>query len=98
MNAYLTQPIRAKFGVTWQEEYLMGMVANTEKVSVTNILAKANEVMTLATTHKYLTQLIDKKMLTHKVEKDKRVKFVTLTSKGVKFLNTISEGVSNDDK
>lgn len=92
MNAWLTQPIRKQFGITWQEEYILGMVGDTEYISVTVILDRANEVITQATTHKYLTQLIKKNLLKHKVNPygDRRIKLVTLTGKGVKFLNTLN--------
>ena len=90
MNAYLTQPLRKKHGIDWQEEYILGLVDYEGSVRVCGILDKSNEVMTQATTHKYLTQLIDKKLLEHKVVDDRRVKIVTLTKKGINILKEIS--------
>lgn len=89
-NAYKTQPIRKKYDLEWQEEYILGLVAHAQLVRVTAILGIAKEVMTNATAHKYLTQLIDKKLLKHTVCEDKRVKTVTLTKKGSGFINDLS--------
>lgn len=90
MNIYMTQPVRKKHGISWEEEYILGMVDHMEPIKVMDILSNANEVMTNATTHKYLTQLMDKKLLKHVVSKDKRVKKVELTSAGSKYLNEVS--------
>lgn len=90
MNIYMTQPVRKKHGISWEEEYLLGLIDHAEEVKVTAILGIANEVMTLATTHKYLTQLLDKKFIKHKVGKDKRVKIVTLSRAGIRFLDEVS--------
>lgn len=89
-NIYETQPVRKKHGISWEEEYILGLVAHADTVRVSAILGIANEVMTQATTHKYLTQLLDKKYLKHVVGDDKRVKVVELTRAGIRFLDELT--------
>lgn len=90
MNIYMTQPVRTKYGICWEEEYILGLVDHAEDASVTKVLSLAKEVMTEATTHKYLTQLIDKRMLEHLVGLDKRIKVLGLTKAGVRYLDELS--------
>jgi predicted transcriptional regulator len=89
-NIYLTQPIRRSHGVSWEEEYLLGLIHHRQSVRVTDILKTSSEVMTLATTHKYLTQLVDKKLAKHAIGDDKRIKMVNLTPKGEKIIKEIA--------
>ena len=89
-NIYVTQPVRKKHGICWEEEYILGLVDFADKVKVMDVISTANEVMTNATTHKYLTQLVDKKYLKHVVGKDRRVKMVELTRAGIRFLDELS--------
>lgn len=91
MNIYMTQPVRKKHGVSWEEEYILGLVDHAENATVSKVLELAKEAMTQATTHKYLTQLIDKRMVEHIVGDDKRIKVLGLTKAGFKFLNEISD-------
>ena len=91
MNIYMTQPVRKKHGVSWEEEYILGLVDHTENVSVSKVLSIAKEAMTQATTHKYLTQLIDKGMLKHNIGDDRRIKVLGLTKAGIKYLDELSD-------
>ena len=90
MNIYMTQPIRTKYGICWEEEYILGLVDHAENATVSKVLELAKEVMTEATTHKYLTQLIDKRMVEHLVGLDKRIKVLGLTKAGVRYLDELS--------
>ena len=90
MNAYLTQPVRKKHGIDWQEEYILGMVSHMKTTKVMEVLSVSNEIMTNATTHKYLTQLIDKGLLKHDIGMDKRIKMLKLTAKGEKAIKEIA--------
>ena len=90
MNIYMTQPVRTKYGICWEEEYILGLVDHAENPSVTKVLSLAKEAMTEATTHKYLTQLIDKRMLEHLIGLDKRIKVIGLTKAGSRYLNELS--------
>lgn len=92
MNIYMTQPVRKKHGVSWEEEYILGLVDHAESATVSKVLELAKEAMTQATTHKYLTQLIDKRMLEHIVGDDRRIKVLGLTKAGRKYLDEV-EGV-----
>jgi DNA-binding MarR family transcriptional regulator len=88
----MTQPVRKKHGVSWEEEYILGLVDHAESATVSKVLELAKEIMTEATTHKYLTQLIDKRMLEHLIGLDKRIKVLGLTKAGRKYLDEV-EGV-----
>jgi len=90
VNIYMTQPVRKKHGVSWEEEYILGLVDHAESATVSKVLELAKEAMTQATTHKYLTQLIDKRMLEHIVGDDRRIKVLGLTKAGTKYLNELS--------
>ena len=87
----MTQPVRKKHGICWEEEYILGLIDHTDKVRVTTILGIANEVMTNATAHKYLTQLVTKKYVKHVVGDDKRIKMVELTRAGIRYLDDLSD-------
>ena len=90
MNIYMTQPVRKKHGVSWEEEYILGLVNHGDVVRVTTVLDVSNEVMTQATTHKYLTQLVDKQLIKHNIGDDKRIKVLTLTPKGEKIIKELA--------
>jgi hypothetical protein len=90
MNAYLTQPVRKKHGLDWQEEYILGLVDHGDVVRVSTVLDVSSEVMTQATAHKYLTQLVDKQLIKHNIGDDKRIKVLTLTPKGEKIIKELA--------
>lgn len=94
MNIYLTQPVRKKHGLDWEEEYILGMVSHMQTLKVMEILSISSEVMTHATTHKYLTQLVDKGLLKHDIGVDRRIKMLKLTAKGEKILKEIASVAS----
>ena len=94
MNAFDTQIVRKKHGVSWNEEYIIAMVHHNEGISTMRILniAKLQKVMSPATAHKYLSQAIAKKLLNHKQDKeDMRTMSVHLTAKGRHFLQEIKD-------
>jgi predicted transcriptional regulator len=90
MNAYLTQPVRIKHGIEWQEEFILGLVSHKRTIRVTEILGASSEVMTNATSHKYLTQLLEKDLVKHDLKKDKRIKMVVLTKLGEKVIKELA--------
>ena len=59
-NAYDTQVVRNRHKISWQEEYVLGMVNAEAPLGTMAVLkiAEAQTVMTPATTHKYLHKLI----------------------------------------
>ena len=96
MSLYLTQVIRKKHNIVWQEEYLLWMLDHEGSLLTNQVLDKCLDigVMSLATAHKYLTSLVDRKYVEQKRDKeDKRNVYVNLTSKGVDFIKEISKGV-----
>jgi len=95
MNAYESQEIRNKYKVTWQEEYIVGMIHSLGEATTTRVFkaAEHSRVMTQATTHKYLKSAVYRKMVKEvKLKEDKRVHILTVTDKGLAFLSEL-EGV-----
>jgi hypothetical protein len=91
MNIYESQAIRQRYKVSWAEEYILGMIKANESLLTKEVLEKALSVMSLATTHKYLSLLLDKGFIKHKYSKeDKRLAMVNLTSKGIEFIKEVS--------
>jgi DNA-binding MarR family transcriptional regulator len=84
-NIYTTQAVRDKHGLSWSEEYILGMIAKQISPTTMSVLsdAKKRKVMSHATTHKYLTSLSKKKY----VAKPNHV-FV-LTNKAVNFFKDL---------
>ena len=91
MNAFKTQTIRAKHKLTMQEEYVLGMINELEPISTTRILnlAEKQDVMSPATTHKYLKNL-ERKKLIHKIKaEDRRMHEMATTGKGLIVLEEL---------
>ena len=94
MNAYVTQVIRRRNRICWQEEYILGLVQQESPIGTTGVLKIALErgVMSSATTHKYLKKLVDKKLLTEKADpRDKRGWALTVSIKGGLVLKEIKD-------
>jgi DNA-binding MarR family transcriptional regulator len=92
MNAFDAHPIYKKYDVCWNEDYLLGMVAFDEGLSTLNIMDACAEagVMTPATTHKYIKQLLKKGLVKQVVLKyDRRVRALALTARGSHFLRDV---------
>jgi DNA-binding MarR family transcriptional regulator len=91
VNAFKTQAIRTKHKLSMPEEYVLGMVRALEPISTTRILnlAEKQDVMSPATTHKYLKQ-IERKKLIHKVKsEDQRMYEFATTGRGLSFLEEL---------
>lgn len=94
MNAYNTQQTRTRYRVTWQEEYIIGMVNKESPLGTTAVLkiAEHQAVMSPATAHKYLTNVVAKKFVSEQSAKsDKRTVVFKLTEKGEKFLKELKD-------
>ena len=89
MNTYESQPVRNTYKVTWQEEFILGMVNNMGPLNGMRIIheCQTDTGMSLATTHKYLKQNVAKKLL--KQKRTGREVHFSLTDKGTKFLEEI---------
>jgi DNA-binding MarR family transcriptional regulator len=95
VNAYSTQQVRSRYRVTWQEEYIIGLVNKETPIGTMGVLkiAENEAVMSPATTHKYLTNVVAKKFVSEQMVKtDKRSLALKLTEKGEKFLEEIKHG------
>lgn len=86
MNAYKSEPIREKYEICWQEEYVLGMVSHAKKILVMDLLTSLKHIMSQATAHKYLKSLIHKKYLQHITELDLRKKYVVIGEVGKKII------------
>ena len=93
MNIYQTHPVRSKHSLCWQEEYLIGLLATAvNPVPTTEVLSQAKEAMVLATSHKYLTQIINKQYAeTVDADGDKRFTLVRLTNRGMDYLTELEQ-------
>ena len=92
MNAFDTQIVRKKHNVSWNEEYIIAMIANDEGINTMRVLkiAGLQKVMSQATAHKYLMKVVDKKLVSNKQDKeDLRSMTLTITAKGRHFLEEI---------
>jgi len=85
-NIYTTQAVRDKHGLSWSEEYILGMIAKQISPTTMSVLsdAKKRKVMSHATTHKYLTSLSKKKY----VAKPNHI--LVLTNKAVNFFKDLN--------
>lgn len=94
MNAYETQPIRKRHKITWQEEYILGMInveAPLGTMAILNI-ADIQGVMSSATTHKYLKKLVAKKLVSERSDRvDGRGLVFTNNAKGEALLKEIKD-------
>jgi DNA-binding MarR family transcriptional regulator len=92
VNAFKTQPIRLKYHITMQEEYLLGMVSMLEPISTTRVLgvAEKQDTMSPATTHKYLMNLHRKRLLCKEKDKeDRRACAFHVSAKGKTLLEEL---------
>jgi len=92
MNAYLSKEVRKKYKATWQEEFIVGMVAHLGPMNTKRVLLETGceGVMSPATAHKYLHKAIANKLLSIKtVKEDKREVVIDYTERGITFLNEI---------
>ena len=95
MNTFKTQHIRDKYHLAMQEEYILGMVSSLEPMSTMRVLALAEKqnVMSPATTHKYLMNLHRKRLLCKsKDPDDKRTLQFTVSDKGKQVLEELKHG------
>ena len=93
-NAYDTQAVRKRHKLSWQEEYVLGMVNAEAPLGTMAVLkiAEAQTVMSPATTHKYLHKLIAKKFVLEKQDRDdRRGVDLFVGAKGELFLKEIED-------
>jgi len=91
VNAFETNSIREKYRLSWDEEYIIGMVNNFGNINTMSILDEADKVMSPATAHKWLTSAHKKKLLLRKRTEDKRSSVFYVSEKGKKILREIGD-------
>lgn len=92
MNAYLSKEVRKKYKATWQEEFIVGMIAFLGSMNTKRVLLETGYegVMSPATAHKYLHRAIKNKLLSMKsVKEDRREVVIDCTEKGMNFLDEV---------
>jgi DNA-binding MarR family transcriptional regulator len=92
MNIFNTQPVRAKYGISTDEEYIVGMIKSLGGMSTTRVLsmAKRHKIMSPATAHKYLKAAVGKKLLLQRWDQDdKRNTEFTVSARGEKLLEEL---------
>ena len=93
MNIFSTQPVRAKYGISTDEEYIVGMVKSLGSMSTTRVLSMAerHKIMSPATAHKYLKLAVAKKLLLQRwSQEDKRNTEFTVSARGEKLIEELS--------
>lgn len=94
-NAYTTQSIRDRYGLCWNEEYILGLLLKEGEIKTADVLniADRNRVMSPATTHKYLISLTKRKFVNKKRDKvDSRIFHLTPSVNALHFLEEINNG------
>ena len=92
MNAYLSKEVRKKYKATWQEEFIVGMIAYLGPMNTKRVLLETGYegVMSPATAHKYLKGAVRNKLLTMEDDKaDGRAVVIDCTEKGFTFLDEV---------
>jgi predicted transcriptional regulator len=89
MNAYESQPVRNTYNVSWQEEYILGMINHVGALNGMRVIneCQSDTGMSLATAHKYLKQNVSKKLV--KQKRTGREVHFSLTDRGIKFLEEL---------
>jgi predicted transcriptional regulator len=89
MNAYTSQTVRNTYNVSWQEEYILGMINHVGALNGMRVIneCQADTGMSLATAHKYLKQNVAKKLV--KQKRTGREVHFSLTDRGIKFLKEL---------
>ena len=89
MNAYESQPVRNTYKVSWQEEFILGMLNHMGALNGMRVIheCQTDTGMSLATAHKYLKQNVANKLV--KQKRAGRETHFSLTDRGIKFLKEL---------
>jgi DNA-binding MarR family transcriptional regulator len=96
MSIFDSQYVRSKLGLSWGEDYVLGLIASTAPTTYSRIGAVAvkHKAMSNVSAYKYVHILMDKKLITKSVDaEDKRLKEYTLTEKGKKMIKELQDAV-----
>ena len=96
MSIFDAQYIRDGAGLSWGEDYVLGLLDSTAPTTYGRVTSLVNKqkALTSASVNKYLKMLVAKELVTKTVDKkDLRVLHYTLTVKGEKLLEKIKHAV-----
>jgi len=96
MTIFVTQHIRDKVGLSWGEEYVIGLVEKTEPITTTRLLSLVSKqrAMVSTTAQTNMKSAIAKKLISKRKDtEDGRVVHYTLTDKGKKLMQELRDAV-----
>ena len=97
MHLFRTQAERNRQNITWIQEYVLGLVSCYSPLSNNEMIKKATGTLSAATTHKYITQLVERGLVSQAVNKeDRRYANLCITKKGIEVLDAIDSGELDD--
>jgi DNA-binding MarR family transcriptional regulator len=97
MTIFVTQHIRDKVGLSWGEEYVVGLVEKTEPITTSRILALVTKqgAMNQTTAQRHIKSAVNKKLINKFQEQDDGIRvYHELTDKGKKLMQELRNGVS----
>jgi DNA-binding MarR family transcriptional regulator len=96
MSIFAAQYIRDKTGLSWGEDYVLGLIDSTAPTIYSRIAALVNKqnAVTSASANKYLKSLVEKGLVLRASDKkDLRLIHYTLTTKGEKIMKELKNAV-----
>lgn len=97
MHLFRTQSTRNRLNISWIQEYVLGLVSCYSPLSTNEMIKKATGTLSAATTHKYITQLVERGLVKQTVDKkDRRYSSLCITEEGIALLDAIDSGELDD--
>ena len=96
MSVFDAQYIRDKTGLSWGEDYVLGLIDSTAPTIYSRIASLVNKqkAVTSASANKYLKSLVEKGLVSRTADKkDQRMIQYTLTTKGEKLMESLRNAV-----
>ena len=96
MSIFDAQYIRDGAGLSWGEDYVLGLLDSTAPTTYSRIAALVNKqkALTSASANKYLKMLVEKDLVRKTDDKkDLRIVHYTLTGKGEKLVKELKHAV-----
>jgi len=96
MSIFDAQYIRDNAGLSWGEDYVLGLIDSTSPTIYSRIAALVNKqkAVTSASANKYLKSLVEKGLVLRTADKkDMRLIHYTLTAKGEKMIKELKNAV-----
>jgi len=96
MSIFDAQYIRDSAGLSWGEDYVLGLIDSTSPTIYSRIAALVNKqkAVTSASANKYLKSLVEKGLVLRTADKkDMRLIHYTLTAKGEKMIKELKNAV-----